>query len=141
MPAPPHGCWGRLAEVGAKILLIGVSNSKNTFIHSVDERFDYPDRMGPDPFVVTETDHQGNTRSYDMWCQYCSRTNDISLYYGNFEKPLVEMGVQYFGTFGDAQVRIQDAMACRELIMKIYSRATEDIFTQHNEIPESWYKD
>ena len=81
------------------------------------------------------------TRTYDMKHHGCSRTDDISLYYGNFEKPLVEMGVQHFGRFGDAQVRIVDAMACRELIMKIYSRATEDIFPQHIEIPESWYKD
>lgn len=140
-PAPVGGCWDRMADWHAKLMLIGVTNTKNTFIHSIDERAALPDRICPKPFQVTATDWNGNTRTYDMKHHGCSRTDDISLYYGNFEKPLVEMGVQTFGTFGDAQVRIQDAMACRELIMKIYSRATEDIFPQHIEIPESWYKD
>lgn len=31
-PCPPGSAWDRLAEVGAKILLIGVGNDKNTFI-------------------------------------------------------------------------------------------------------------
>ena len=38
-PATPGGAWHRLAEVGAKILLIGVGNEKNTFIHSIEEEF------------------------------------------------------------------------------------------------------
>ena len=140
-PAPVGGCWDRMADWNTKILLIGVTNTKNTFIHSIDERANLADRICPNPFRVTATDWNGNVRTYDMKHHGCSRTDDISLYYGNFEKPMVEMGVQRFGTFGDAQVRIVDAMGCRELIMKIYSRATEDIFPQHIEIPESWYKD
>ena len=140
-PAPVGGCWDRMADWHTKILLIGVTNTKNTFIHSVDERAELPDRICPKPFQVTATDWNGNTRTYDMKHHGCSRTDDISLYYGNFEKPLVELGIQTFGVFGNAEVRIMDAMECRELIMKIYSRATEDIFPQHIEIPESWYKD
>ena len=140
-PTAVGGCWDRMADWHAKILLIGVTNTKNTFIHAVDERANLPDRICPRPFRVTATDCNGNTRSYDMKLLGCSRTDDISLYYGNFEKPLVEMGIQTFGKFGNAEVRVMDAMACRELIMKIYSRATEDIFPQHIEIPESWYKD
>jgi len=41
---------------------------------------------------------------------------------------------------GDACVRIVDAMGCRQLLSKIYTRATEDIFAQHIEIPEKLYK-
>ena len=86
----------------------------------------------------------------DAFCEYLSdglflvpthTWDDISLSYGIFEKPMVEMGVQTFGTFADAQVRIVDAMGCRQLIMKIYSRATEDIFLQYTQLPEALYKD
>ena len=140
-PAPVGGCWDRMADWHAKLVLIGVTNTKNTFIHSVDERAQLPDRICPKPFTVTVTDRNGVSYTIDMKHHGCSRTDDISLYYGNFEKPLVEMGIQTFGSFGDAQVRIMDAMDCRKLIMKIYSRATEDVFPQHYEIPESWYKD
>ena len=52
----------------------------------------------------------------------------------------VEMGVQSFGKFGDATVRIVDAMGCRNLLTTIYQRAEEDIFAQHIELPEELYK-
>ena len=140
-PATPGGCWDRMADWNTKILLIGVDNTKNTFIHSLDERAALPDRISVDAFEVYVTDWNGNTFHHPMRVHKCSRTEDISLFYGNFEKPMVELGIQTFGKLADAQVRVVDSMGCRELIMKIFSRATEDIFPQHIEIPESWYKD
>ena len=50
------------------------------------------------------------------------------------------MGVQTFGKFGDAVVRIVDAMGCRSLLTTIFQRAEEDIFAQHIELPEHLYK-
>ena len=140
-PTPVGFCWDKLAEVGAKILLIGVCNDKNTFIHAIDERAKLPDRIGDSVDRYTIIDYAGNALAVDQHPLLCSKTEDISWFYGNFEKPLVQMGVQTFGKFGNAVVRIMDAMACRRLIMKIYSRAKEDIFAQHIEIPESLYKD
>lgn len=139
-PAPTGGCWDRMADWHAKILLIGVKNDKNTFIHSIDERAKLPNRISKDPFEVTVTDWEGKTFHHPMHIHKCSMTDDISIYYGNFEKPMVEYGIQTFGKLADAPVRIVDAMGCRELVMKIYSRATEDIFAQHVQIPEQWYK-
>ena len=139
-PATTGFCWDKLADRNAKILLIGVKNNKNTFIHSVDERAKLPDRISRKGFEVTITDHNGEKHQKLMRYHDCSKTNDISIYYGNFEKPMVETGVQTFGRFGDAQVRVIDAMACRELIMKIYSRAESDIFAQDIELPEALYK-
>lgn len=134
-------CWDKLAEHGAKILLIGVGNDKNTFIHAIDEQANLPDRLGDGYDRYTIIDYEGNHITVDHHPLLCSKTEDISWFYGNFEKPLVQMGVQRFGKFGNAVVRIMDALACRNLIMKIYSRAQEDIFAQHIDIPESLYKD
>lgn len=140
-PTPVGFCWDKLADIGAKILLIGVDNTKNTFIHAVDERAKLPDRIGPEPDTYTVIDGNGNAITNYQYPLLCSKTEDISWFYGNFEKPLVEMGVQRFGKFGNAAVRIMDAMETRNLIMKIYSRAESDIFTQHIDIPEFLYKD
>lgn len=140
-PTPVGFCWDRLADIGAKILLIGVDNTKNTFIHAIDEHAKLPDRIGPSPDSYTIIDQNGSAITNYQYPLYCSKTEDISWFYGNFEKPLVDMGVQKFGKFGNAVVRLMDAMDARNLIMKIYSRATEDIFPQHIEIPEFWYKD
>ena len=53
---------------------------------------------------------------------------------------MVEMGVQTFGQFGNAKASIVDAMDCRELLTKIYTRSKEDIFAQHIVFPEALYR-
>jgi len=140
-PTPVGFCWDKLGDVGAKILLIGVENDKNTFIHAIDERAKLPDRISPDTNLYTIIDRYGNRHMNYQHAIECSKTEDISWFYGNFEKPLVEMGVQTFGKLGSAVVRMMDALACRNLIQKIYSRSAEDIFAQHIDLPESLYKD
>ena len=139
-PTPKGFCWDKVADRKAKILLIGVENDKNTFIHSIEERLELPDRISDKPYEITIVDEEGSRITHPFYQQYCSKTEDISLFFGIFEKPMVEMGVQTFGKFGDAVVRIVDAMGCRELLTKIYARAEEDIFAQHIELPEELYK-
>ena len=139
-PAPPGFCWDKLADREAKILLIGVDHRKNTFIHTIDERVDMPDRLSENAFEVTIVDWNGDVLKRPMRAHECSRTSTVSLFYGNFEKPMVEMGVQTSGTLGNAQVRVIDAADCRELLLKIYTRAKEDIFVQHMEFPEELYR-
>lgn len=139
-PTPAGYCWDKVAERKAKILLIGVENDKNTFIHSIEERLQLADRITDKPYDITITDEQGRKYTHPFYQQYCSKTEDISWFFGIFEKPMVEMGVQTFGKFGDAVVRIVDAMGCRNLLTTIYTRAEEDIFAQHIELPETLYK-
>ena len=139
-PTPKGYCWDKLADIQAKILLIGVENDKNTFIHSIEERLALPDRISDQPYDITIVDGEGKSITHPFYQQYCSKTEDISLFFGIFEKPMVEMGVQTFGKFGDAVVRIVDAMGCRSLLTTIFQRAEEDIFAQHIELPEHLYK-
>lgn len=139
-PAPVGFAWDRLADEGAKILLIGVTHNRNTFIHSVDERAQLADRLAPEPFDVTIIDENGRSVVRSMRPHRCSRTNDVSQFYVNFERPLIEMGAQTMGTLGNAQVRIVDATKCREVVLRIYSRSPEDIFTDYTDIPETLYR-
>lgn len=139
-PTPAGYCWDKVADRNAKILLIGVENNKNTFIHSVEERVGLPDRISREPYDITVVDTEGRSHTHPFYQQYCSKTEDISLFFGIFEKPMVEMGVQTFGKFGDASVRIVDAMGCRRLLTTIFKRAEKDVFAQHTPLPENLYK-
>lgn len=139
-PGPRGFCWDKLADRHAKILLIGVLNNRNTFIHSVDEYVGLPDRISEQPYEVTIVDYEGKEIKRPMHGHRCSKTNDVSQFYVNFEKPMVEMGVQTFGELGNATVRIVDAYGCRELVSRIYRRAETDIFTEFRELPEALYK-
>lgn len=57
----------------------------------------------------------------------------------NFDKPLVELGAQSFGKLGNADVRIVDAALCKEIILRIYSRADKDLCIELCEIPTEFY--
>lgn len=139
-PGTPGFAWDRLAEVNAKILLLGVGLDKNTFIHAVEEVADVPDRLNPEPFEVTILDREGKEYRHPFAGHYCSRSNDVSRQFVNFEKPLVELGAMTFGRLGDAVVRIVDAKKCRDVVLKILSKADCDLCIEPMEIPEEWYR-
>ena len=139
-PAPVGFAWDRLADVGAKILLIGVTHNRNTFIHSVDERAALPDRIGVQPFDVTIINSEGVASVHPRRPHSCSKTNDVSQFYVNFEQPLIELGAQTTGRLGSADVRVVDAMRCREIVSRIYARAEEDIFCEYRELPQELYR-
>lgn len=146
-PAPPGFAWARLADVSAKILLIGVGHNRNTFIHAVDEMYDLPDRLSTKPFDVTVLDRDGAEYKHPYRHHACSRTDDVSRYFVNFEAAFEACGVQTHGVLGAADVRIVDAAACRDTVLRIYRRAAEDaartdkeLCDRYLEIPVSYYK-
>lgn len=139
-PGTPGFAWDRLAEVNAKILLIGVGNDKNTFIHAVEEVADIPDRLQKEPWEVTIYDWYGNIYRHPYALHSCSRSDDVSRQFVNFEKPLTELGAQKIGRLGNADVRIVDAKMCKDILLKIYSRTNQDLCIEFMDIPEELYK-
>lgn len=135
-PAPVGFCWNRLAEIGTKILLIGVTNTNNTFIHAVDEIADLPDRLAPEPWEVTVIDGNGNRITHPFRNHGCTGSDNFC----NFEEPLVGLGAQTFGTLGDAQVRVVDAVKCRDVILSIYAKTDEHLCLVRRPIPEELWK-
>lgn len=138
-PAPQGSVWARLGDVGAKILLIGVSHDKNTFIHSVDEFANVPDRLNPDGYNTVLIDKNGNRINGVMHGHKCSKCDDVSKFYVNFDKAFTKLEAQTFGKLGNATVRVVDARKCRETVLRIYSRISPDICTDYNDIPEEIY--
>lgn len=44
-PCPRGGCWGKLYDLGAKILFVGRTLRSNTIIHEVEEWNGIPNRL------------------------------------------------------------------------------------------------
>ncbi len=137
-PAPPGFCWERLARENAKILLIGVGNDKNTFIHALDELAEVPDRLSAEPYETILYDAAGNVYHGRMRSHYCSKCSDVSKHYVNFEEALISAGAQTFGRLGEAVVRIVDAARCSAVILHILSRAKEDLCIASMKIPAAY---
>mgnify|MGYP002237065835 CR=1 FL=1 len=48
-PCTPGGCYDRLRAAHGKVLLLGVTHARNTFIHSVEEVLNVPNRLTDKP--------------------------------------------------------------------------------------------
>lgn len=51
-PCTPGGCYDRLKDVGGKVLLVGVGHERNTYIHSVEEVLNVPNRLSDMPMEL-----------------------------------------------------------------------------------------
>jgi len=138
-PADPKGAWGRLADVNAKILLIGVGLDKNTFIHSVEEMANIPDRLKSEAYDITIIDAEGRRITHPYHRHLCSRSRDVSQQYVNFERPLLYHNAMTFGRFGNAVVRIVDAKKCKDVLRNVFARADRDLCIAKTDIPEEFY--
>ena len=136
-PAPVGGAWWRLGEVGAKILLIGVDHGRNTYIHVADEIAELDDRLVELPWIVTVKGYDGKEITTHLFRNH-GRTG--SLNFNRFEKAFIYHGVQKDGQVGDAYVRVVDAARCRDVLLNIYSRSTENYCYLNQEIPEELWK-
>lgn len=63
-PCTPGGCYDRLKDAGGKILLVGVGHERNTYIHSVEEVLNVPNRLSDKPVKLTVVWPQGQRDVY-----------------------------------------------------------------------------
>ena len=59
-PCTPGGCYDRLKDIGGKILLVGVGHERNTYIHSVEEVLNVPNRLSDMPVLMKIVQHGKN---------------------------------------------------------------------------------
>lgn len=128
-PAPVGGCLSRLYEENGKVLLIGVGHERNTYLHAVDERLNLPDRLNPDPFVITIQDANGNClQSPPFHTHYTAAAQTcVSEYYPNYKQAFLDMGVVREFRLGNAAVSCCDARKMTEVARTIWDRADHDL--------------
>ena len=128
-PAPKGGCFGKLYEENAKILLVGVNQGRNTFFHAVDEYLDIPHRLCDAPVQLTVRDYEGNVTPRTL----TRHSHSMSDYFMNYEAYLEQQGAVTFGRIGDALTRVCDARACTHAIAQLWKNADHDL-CEKNEI-------
>ena len=137
-PARVGGAWWKLGEVGAKILLIGVDHGRNTYIHAVDEIAKLDDRLADNTWKVTVKNYNGCEITHPFRPHDASRTG--SLNFNNFEKAFIYHTAQTSGQIGDAHTRVVDAAKCKDVLLRIYSRTTQNLCLSPGDIPEIYWK-
>lgn len=114
-PVNPNGCFGILHEMNAKILFIGAPISKNTFIHSIEERFNVPDRFTSHIYHLFSTNGD-ETKEYYMPKHYSSLNPHISNNYLKLEAPFLKLSISRQFKFGNAKCTLIDSKKCFDFV-------------------------
>ncbi|MGN0480936.1 MAG: AAC(3) family N-acetyltransferase [Lachnospiraceae bacterium] len=108
-PCNPAGCFGRLKDINAKILLAGVTHARNTYIHSIEESFDVPDRFTKAPSVFYVKMPDGNLKEVKMYRHYNSCMAHISESFDKLMDYYFETGAAVRAKLGNADSILCDA--------------------------------
>lgn len=137
-PCSPGGCYDRLRERNAKILLLGIGHERNTYIHCVEELLNVPDRFTKEPTLFEIIMPDGTRKSSAMYRHFNSINPHISESYPKLEQAFYDRNAAKKGMFGDATCILCDANAIYEV--------TKDVLSNHinclmelETIPSEWW--
>lgn len=136
-PCAEEGCFGRLKEIGAYILLVGVTHARNTYIHSVEESFAVPERLTEHPTTFRVKLPDGSLKEVKMHRHYNAKEEHISDTFDKFMNGYYELGAARKVTFGDAQCILCEASKLYEATARILKREI-NCFIDRPEMPNSW---
>jgi len=120
-PTPCHraSVYGRLLDLKAKILLIGVNYTCNTFIHGIEEWNDVPGRLGEEPhdlYVLTPAGEKLHTPQN----RHCYDPGSAT--YWKVEQVMRREGVLTEGELGDARALVSDAHALNRILSQMLAK-------------------
>ena len=137
-PGQPGGCWSRLFDVQAKILLVGCTHARNTFIHAVEELLDVPERLTEKPVDFQIKMPDGNIKEVAVHRHYNRVTPHISEEYDKLAEAYYELGAAKKVKFGDADCILCDAVKIYEVTKKVLSHEINCLIDR-KEIPREWW--
>lgn len=152
-PCTPGGCYDRLKEVGGKVLLVGVGHERNTYIHSVEEVLNVPNRLSDMPMELVielqeESNNSGKLPPYNRdngWKKhtdnrlyrkvyvrkhYNAQQPHISEDFVKLNKIFLDRGVVRKVKFGDADSLLCDAKGMFNIVRQVIAPDPECIVTK-----------
>jgi len=136
-PVNPGGCHGELLRRGGYVLLLGVGQTKNTFLHCVEESMDVPGRLTADKrtFDIIHPDGRVEKRSIYWFDE--SEISDVSVNFGKFEPAFRKYGCITDGVLGNAQVQLCSTVKMKKVMELIYKNAEGQELLADNESLDS----
>jgi len=122
-PTGPDSCYGNIYRENGYVLLIGVDQTKNTFLHCVEEMLGVKERLTKEK-IESEIIHQDGSieKRYLYWFDE-SRTDDVSLNFGKFESAFRYHGCIEDGVIGSAPAQFCSAVKMKKVLELIYKNA------------------
>lgn len=139
-PCTPGGCYDRLREAHGKILLVGVTHARNTFIHGVEEVLNVPNRLTDHPVEFYTRMPDGSDRKIYMRRHYNAVQPYISEDFVKLTQAFYDTGAAKQVRLGDAACILCDAQGVFEVTRHVLAPDPECLITSP-EIPASRWAD
>ena len=134
----PGGCYDRLRAAHGKVLLLGVTHARNTFIHSVEEVLNVPNRLTDKPMQMTVVDEAGAQHTVYMRRHYNAQQPHISEDFVKLEQAYLDCGAARNTKFGDAKCILCDAEGLFRVTRHVLAPNPEAFVTEPVIPPERW---
>lgn len=135
-PIARGSSWGKLLDREAKILLIGVDLTRNTFIHGIEEWVDIPNRLTDHHEALVTVLPDGT----EIQVPSRRHVSHYSLYYWKVEKLLTEKGAIEYAQFGDAKVLVCDTVKLTKYISMMLEM-DPDLFSDNEPLTEEFIEE
>ena len=122
-PTAPESAYGKLYERGGKVLLVGVGQCKNTYLHAVAEILDLPNRMEKKctPVRVRRQNGEEVVRPWRLFD--CDFSDDVSHRFPKYEQAFRYRSCITDGRIGDAPAQLCDARGMLETVKLIFENS------------------
>ena len=118
-PCGPNCCFGALKNMNAKILFLGAPLSKNTFIHSIEEEMNVPDRFTSHIYNFYTKDVNNDIINYNMPRHYSTKSPHISDHYEKLLPVLMSNNIAKKVKLGESTSYLVDANKCYNLVKNL----------------------
>ena len=136
----PESCYGKLYTQGGFVLLAGVAQNRNTYLHCVEEILGIPDRLADTPTHTAVRRPSGEIVERDIFLHHTSITRDISSRYVKFDTPFRYHRCIRDGFLGNAPAQLCDARKMKETVERILCGSGGiDPLLDEKPIPQKWY--
>lgn len=137
----PNGCYGKLYQENGYVLLLGVGQEKNTFLHSVGEILELDDRMSNEEVTATVRRSSGEVVVRKLRLYHCEKTVDVSCRFPKYDIAFRYHGAVTDGFIGDAPTQLCSAVKMTDTVKLIFGNSNgEDPLGTEFPIPPKWFR-
>lgn len=133
-PCARESVWGKIVDLKAQVLMIGVDLTRCTFIHGIEEWVDIPGRMTDSHEALFSVLHTGKKIEVPSR-RHCGLS--WSHHFWKVDEVLEEEGAMSKGTFGNAESRVVDTEKTTELLTELLEQHP-DLFSDNEPLEEKW---
>ena len=139
-PTSPDGCYGNLYKMGGYVLLIGVGQDKNTFIHCLEEYLKVPERLTEDKITCKIIHPDKKETSKEIYWFYTDKIPDVSENFVKLEKAFRHHNAIEDYVLGNAKIQLCDCVKLKEVLTLIYQRNDgKELLADKSELDERLY--